>query len=774
MMRRRLIGGAAALLVGVASVFAVSEDNEVPPATIINDEGGPQVITGSVEYTNGFFTLGVDQPLIILEDQTGFVTRDRGYDIPIASQVLGQITSDFFTSPFTYSVTLPQQPNAPLNDVDQDGDTDTGVIIYAIAYWTNIWGDPYLELRDLFGGGWSGAYASTRVNANSDRLGEYDGGKVLIWAPDDQQGFPAGFGEDNKLFTEDDPIVRVPAGYTLVDMDTDPFTFDRSARPVVDLIEGEGAEADDFSDLSYTEAFDAMLDKFRREYAYTELKGIDWDAKSAEFRPRFEAAETEGSTQAYYLALRDFIASIPDEHLDSGTFNGLYNQFLAETEGGIGLAIRKLDDGRVLANFILEGGPADEAGIELRAEIISMNGTPVMDYVSAIVPWSAPFSTPQNLELQQLRYATRFLNGTEIEVEYRNPGDAESTTVTLTAIPERDSFAFSSFNAGRTGYELPLEFRPIEETNYLYVKIWSFADSDALLINLWERMIEQANANGVEGIIIDMRQNGGGSGWLADQMAAYFFDEPLVLGNSAVYDEVRGEFYVDPDVVSTFILPSEDMRYRGPVAVLVGPACASACEFFAYNVSLQGRSAVVGQYATGGLAGGQEIFFMPEDLTLQLSVARNLDAEGNVIIEGVGVVPTIKVPVDEETLFAETDVVLDAAVAYFDELLAFEVIEGGALELNTPVEGQIAPRQRVNYTFNTGEGGVVDFVIESEAGAFLNILLQDGTLAAAGTTPDDPGFEEVELPPNFDLIIQVLTTGDSGEGSFTISVVPSE
>ena len=43
--------------------------------------------------------------------------------------------------------------------------------------------------------------------------------------------------------------------------------------------------------MSYTEAFDAMVDKFSHEYAFTELKGIDWAAKAAEFRPAFQAAE---------------------------------------------------------------------------------------------------------------------------------------------------------------------------------------------------------------------------------------------------------------------------------------------------------------------------------------------------------------------------------------------------------------------------------------------------------------------------------------------------
>ena len=94
--------------------------------------------------------------------------------------------------------------------------------------------------------------------------------------------------------------------YTIVDMDTDPFTFDRSARPQMELLEPESFALDDFSGLSYTEAFDAMVAKMRNEYAFTEYKGLDWDALIAEFRPRFEEAEANGDSTGYRRALRDF------------------------------------------------------------------------------------------------------------------------------------------------------------------------------------------------------------------------------------------------------------------------------------------------------------------------------------------------------------------------------------------------------------------------------------------------------------------------------------
>jgi hypothetical protein len=38
-----------------------------------------------------------------------------------------------------------------LRDVDNDGETDAGVMVFAVAYWSNTFGDPYLEERDHMG-----------------------------------------------------------------------------------------------------------------------------------------------------------------------------------------------------------------------------------------------------------------------------------------------------------------------------------------------------------------------------------------------------------------------------------------------------------------------------------------------------------------------------------------------------------------------------------------------------------------------------------------------
>ena len=650
------------LLLGLAltpASLGLAQDDAITPAPIVNDEGGPVAIAGQMNYSNPIITMGVAQPLIVLEDQTGFIDRNEGFIFPPASQVLGQITGDFFTPPFDWNLSLPIEPQGTLRDVDNDGEEDTGVMTFAVAYWTNTFGDPYLEQRDQSGGGWSTAFATTRINPDPSAKGEVIGGKYIVWAPDDQQGFPSGFGEDGKLFTEDDPIVLLPAGYTVVDMDSDPFTFDRAARPEMELIEPEGLALDDFSDMSYAEAFDAMIDLFRREYAFTELKGIDWDAKSAEFRPRFEEADVNNDSLTYRRALRDFIWSIPDGHL-SGPF--IQEDFIEGTAGGVGMAIRDVENGRAIVNFLTPGGPAESAGILVGAEILAWNGQPLDDYIDGIVPFSSPFSADHVRRLQQLRYGTRAPLGSEVEVTFKNPGDAAEQSAILTAEEENESFRVSSFNIGRTGTELPVEFQLLDN-GLGYVKLYSFSDNDLLTVQLWERMLQTINENTIPGLIIDMRQNGGGSGFLADQMAAYFFDAPLELGKTGYYDESLGEFYFDPDRTDRFYLPDESLRYSGPVAVVTGPNCASACEFFTHDMALDGRAEIVAHYPTAGLGGAQNFFRMPDFENLQISIGRPVDVDGNVIIEDVGVPPTIRVPVTEETLFAEGDILLETAVA---------------------------------------------------------------------------------------------------------------
>jgi carboxyl-terminal processing protease len=487
--------------------------------------------------------------------------------------------------------------------------------------------------------------------------------------------------------------------------------------------------------------------------------------------PRFEEAEETNNQRAYRLAFRDFAWSIPDGHI-SAPFD--ITDFREATSGGIGISIREVEDGRVIVNYVTEASPAAEAGIQLGTEILAINGTPIQEVIDSTVAWSAPFSTDHFRLLQQMRYATRFSLGEQVSVTFVD-GDLGEVTTEMVAVAESESFNFSSFNRGRTGLELPVEYELLD-SGFIHAKIFSFSDNDLLTVQLWERMIRELNEGNVEGLIVDMRQNGGGSGFLADQMAAYFFDEPLILGNTARYNEERGEFYIDPLGVDRFYPPAEELRYYGPVAVIVGPNCLSACEFFSYAMTLQDRAAIVGHYPTGGLGGSVNDLLMPGSERFRYTVGRALDPDGEIHIEGKGVAPTVRIPVTEEILFAEGDPLLDAAIETLIEAGQMTINDGGDIAIGDTLLGTVEPGVAVQYTLEVSEGDVINIYVRSdEINPLLGIYDTNGSLLLAnddieGQLSNHAGFEDLAIPRDLILILEVTSANGRETGPYTISI----
>jgi C-terminal processing protease CtpA/Prc len=771
---KRLIGLPLALLLSllVISAPAASQDETatIPPAQVINDQGGTQFITGTAHYTFPYFRLFLPNPFIVLYDSAGLVERDVNFFPMPESQSFGMITSDPYEPPFTYDLPLPIIPRGQLRDVDNNGQSDTGVMIFTIVAASNFWANPFLEERDTFT---SGVISSLRVSTEIDTFLHVEGGTMLIYAPEEGQGFPNGFGDDGILFTEDDPIVEVPVGYTVVNLNQEPFTFNRAISPKVPLIESENAELDDFSDLGYLDAFDAMIELLSNEYAFTEYKGVDWAALADEFRPLMEQADDNRDFALYQRVLRDLAWRIPDGHV-SGPF--VSGDFQTNVAGGLGMVIRETDDDRVLVTYLKADSPADRAGVKLGAEILSLNNHPIQDVLDSTVPYSSPFSTPHNLRLQQLIYAIRFPIDRVVRMSFRNPGD-DVRDETMVTVFDPDTFGTANDidNApARRGDELPVEFRVLD-SGLGHLSIYSFSDDLQLTVALWERAIEQAVSRRLPGLIIDIRQNGGGSGFLGDQLPAYFFDEEHVLGNSARYSRNRNEFVVIPELEDRFILPTHGVVYRGPIAVLISPNCASACESFAYAMTVADRAAVIGQYPTAGLGGSVVPIAMPDDQRFSYTNTRSLDADGNIHIEGIGVQPTIVVPVNEETLFAEGDFLLAAAEEYLTSLPNdYRVLNAGILTLGESIVREIERGQRIRFQVNVRQGDIIsvtaDTVEPSGMQTIIRLYLPDQADPVADNFTNAQLFQNLEIPQDLTLIFEIATSYDTGAGTFEFKI----
>jgi C-terminal processing protease CtpA/Prc len=625
----------------------------LPPMPVQPGEANPDepvFITGDIPYTSPFFASSFAEPFVLLEDEAGFARRDRQFAFSLQSQAIGPVVIHPDQT-LTYSLSLPSVPQGTLLDVDNNGKTDTGVQVFAISYWSNTWDGPFLEKRD--GTGWSNS--NTSIITDPERDDEISGGLLVVWAPDGKQSFPTGFGDDNKLFTPDDPAAPIPAGYDLVDLNKKPFRVYKEAHPKIDLLEGDVA-VNDYSSMSYSEAFESMFTKVAREYPFTQDKNIDWPALHDEFAARVAAAKTQ---DAFYKAIRDFTWSIPDAHVGLGTFNA---QVFAEERGsGFGLVLAELSDGSVIATHVLPNLPANKAGIQVGAQILTWDDQPVSQAISKEVPYFGPFSTEPAKRLEQVAFLTRVPPGTSVKISYQNPNQSSLQTATLRATQEIDSLILAVPALMEEKLTLPVEGKILEDSGLGYIRVNTFLSDSSLMARLWEYYIKDLIDKDIPGVIIDIRQNGGGLGQLANDFAGYFFDHEIELSQEYYYNEKSGKFEVEG--FPAMIDPGP-MLYKGRIAVLVSPDCVSACEGFAYALTRENRSKVVGNFPTAGAFGevGRGQYKLPDDLTVQFPTGRPETMDGKLLIEGTGIMPDITVPVTTDSALGKVDAVLEAAV----------------------------------------------------------------------------------------------------------------
>lgn len=624
---------------------------EIPVEPGAENPQEPVYISGEIPFTSPFFLDTIAEAFVMLEDQGGFYERDLEFEFPLEGQVIGPVAM-IDDETLTYQLSLPAIPQGTLLDVDNDGEQDAGVLAFAVAYWSNTWGGPFLEVRD--GTGWSTAYASTTTDP--DRDFEINGGTLIVWAPDDEQGFPAGFGNDEMLFTADDPIQTIPAGYNIVDLNQEPFKFSKEAQPEITLLEGELA-VNDFSALSYSDAFDALFEKVSKEYPFTTDKNIAWNALYDEYSARISSANND---EDFLEALKDFSYTIPDGHIGV-SFNDLVGQYFFDNFGGsFGLILVELSDGRVLVKDVLPGTPAARAGVEVGAEILKWDDRALAEAIGEVEPFFGPYSTEHHRRFEQLVFLTRVPPNTRVGISYQNPESEPQETV-LRADVDYDSL----FNWIPTflvdEISPPIVGEVLEPSGLGYIRINTFSADYNLTAQLWDHYITSLIDSDVPGLIIDMRVNGGGSSGLAGAFAGYFFDEEVTVAKRSYYNELLGEFeYKDP---LRRIKPGPAF-FDAPVAVLVSPYCISACEGFTHMLSLSNNSVIVGHAPTSGAFGevGRGQYKLPADLSMQFPTGRSETPEGDLLLEGTGVIPDITVPITKDSALGLVDTVLKAAV----------------------------------------------------------------------------------------------------------------
>lgn len=691
-----------ALILLTAGLFPASAQAQDICPDISATGPGVERIEGQGLYTFYGTVALVDQPVIALVDATYPVQGLQPLLAPNDGQVIGRMTSDFSTSPFSYSINLAAAPTGLSLDVDQDGEEESGVQMYFVILGQNILNTPFLEQVSQ-----DGILKSIVIDQETQKIQE---GALILYAPDEQQGFPCNAGEDGVFFTEDDAIATLPAGYTVARIDGSEVTFDRSEVAAVDINEDPGTETPDYSDQGIVESFESLIDFLRVRYVFNNFYDFDWDALHDEFLPRVQQAEEDDNLGSYYLALYDLAQSIVDAHVYVSPGEGMsspeatevVSEYNAYIGGDIGASAIELDDGRVIIASTVADGPAEEVGITFGTEIVSLYGLPLEE---AIAQSRYPFfpGSDASQRYRQIQTLLRMIPGTEVEIGYILPDSTEVMTTTLTAVPHISHFSEEML--------MPMEYRLVDGYGYV---TWPHFLRTGIANHIYADFIKVMNQNHIPGIIMDLRGNGGGSSQLELAVLSYLFseDDPYSYEGTTEfhYEPATGEWVTKFNDL-TVSAPAGSEPYEGEVVYLVDVDCASACEFTGYALQRTGRATIMGQYASVGAGGSTNAVILPGGILFNYTQSTELDDEtGMPTFQFVGVVPDVKVPVTEETELAKLageDPVLDAAVAYLHglelEALNFEEAPIGEGMFTTSVPDSWLPSEN-NVEYSSPDG----------------------------------------------------------------------
>ncbi len=378
---------------------------------------------------------------------------------------------------------------------------------------------------------------------------------------------------------------------------------------------------------------------------FDRLPDLDWDTAYVAALADARAAKT---TEDYYRVLTNFMGQLKDGHSRVLPPAELQDRF-----NGITAVDTRLIEGKVIVTGVSD--PALMAkGVRVGSEIVRIDGEPALDYAKTkVAPFVVGF-TQQDRDVWQ--YGMQLLRGPVDQPTRLMLKDAQGETVTVD-VPRKH-------NTGPFGFSPPIE-RPasfkILPGDVAYLEVNWFMD-DAGIKTLKENF---AAASAAKGLIIDIRQNGGGNSDYADALVRALADKPYLSSRWRSVDYkaafrswnmpigwVRG-------TAATF--KPDPAHYTKPVVVLVSGRTYSAAEDFLVAYVSSGRGKLVGE-TSGGSTGNPYLFKLPGG-GLALICAKD-DSFGNGrIFEGVGIAPDITVKPTIADIRAGRDPVVEKAVA---------------------------------------------------------------------------------------------------------------
>ncbi len=330
--------------------------------------------------------------------------------------------------------------------------------------------------------------------------------------------------------------------------------------------------------------FNAAWDLVNRKHYDPKYQGVDWEEAAETYGRRAAAAADE---KALYAVINDMVGLLRDSHTHALT-RAKAEERRTRLRARTGFSMARTDSKWVVTE-VIEGTPAQEAGVKPGWIVVSRNG-----------------------EVLGERIDFQAREGEEVQWEF---------------IDERDQRVVLSPRARRLSTAARQVERPLED-GFVYLRFDEFDGVDRRWLSRALKMHRDA-----PGVVIDLRLNPGGDTFSLGTAVGEFFDRAVPCGTFITRGGMKA-------VQQSWQIGSA--RYRGKVVVLVDGSTGSAAEIFAAVLQDHERATIIGRRTAGAVLASW-FYRLPDGGELQLSRLDYIAPKGR-RIEGHGVEPDIVVP----------------------------------------------------------------------------------------------------------------------------------
>ncbi|HEV7904843.1 MAG TPA: S41 family peptidase [Pyrinomonadaceae bacterium] len=381
--------------------------------------------------------------------------------------------------------------------------------------------------------------------------------------------------------------------------------------------------------------FDETWRVIRERYYDPTLHGVDWDELRARLRPL--AAEAHGETE-FYTVLRRLTSRLRDAHTRVFAPDERFD-WQRPTYISVGVSLREIA-GEIVVTNVERESEAARGGVRAGDELLEIEGEPVATVFARNLKEETGAST--DVAARQ-HAAARLFRG------------ARDTFVTAT-FATNDGRATKKIRLHRVLQNRAPALRVQKAEGFPVVNFNIFVPEIASELM---RALRRGELRTARGLIIDLRDNGGGHAETMTDIASAFLPQGTNLGE---FTDREGRIASTPQTRAAMLFAADAVaEFRGAVVVLTSTRTASAAEIFAAALQESKRASVVGEQTCGCVLAIRRRHTLPDGGLLDIS-EMDFRTARHTRLEGAGITPDELVQPTRRDLRDGRDPALEHAV----------------------------------------------------------------------------------------------------------------